>query len=100
MSENKEQGVERLIKFELFGHEYSLYTATPEDEVEEILQLVRSQFAKLASPSSRIVLDKVAILTCLNLAGEMVKLKRDLERYKKEADENISALTKRIESYL
>ena len=100
MSENNGQGCERLIKFEVFGQEYTLNTAAPEDEVTEILQLVRSQFEKIAPTSSRIVSDKIAILTCLNMAGEMVKLKKELNSLKKEADENIMALTKRIESYL
>ena len=100
MSENNGLGHERLVKFEVFGHQYSLHTAAPEDEVTEILELVRSQFEKIAPTSSRIVSDKIAILTCLNMAGEMVKMKRELNRMRKEADENIAALTKRIESYL
>lgn len=101
MVENNGQGSERLIKFEVFGQQYTLHTAAPEDEVAEILQLVRGQFDKVApSSSSRIISDKIAILTCLNMAGEMVKLQRELNSLKKAADENIAALTKRIESYL
>lgn len=100
MTENEGKSAERLIKFEVFGHEYSLYTAAPEEEVEEILQLVRSQFEKLVPASSRIVSDKVAVLTCLNMAGEMVKLRRDVERFKRLASENVAALVKRIESSL
>jgi len=101
MPENSSQS-ERLIKFKVYGHEFTLNTAAPEDEVEEILQLVRSQFDKIAptNSSTRSISDKLAILTCLNMAGEMVKLKRELESMKKAADENIAALTKRIESYL
>jgi len=101
MSENSGQR-ERLIKFKMYGHEFTLHTAAPEDEVEEILQLVRGQFDKIAptASSTRTISDKLAILTCLNMAGEMVKLKRELESLKKASDENIVALTKRIESYL
>ncbi len=100
MTGKEGQNPERLIKFEVFGHEYTLFTAAPEDEVEEILQLVRSQFEKLVPPSSRIVSDKVAVLTCLNMAGEMVKMRKEIERFKRQANENIGTLVKRIESYL
>lgn len=100
MTEKDGQIPERLIKFEVFGHEYSLYTAAPEEEVAEILQLVRSQFEKLMPSSSRLVSDKIAVLTCLNMAGEMVKLRREVERFKRQANENVTALVKRIESCL
>ena len=100
MPEENGQGTERLIKFEVFGQEYTLHTTAPEDEVREILQLVRSQFEKVSPSPARMVSDKIAVLTCLNMAGEMVKLKRELNSLKKAADENIVALTKRIESYL
>ena len=100
MTEKEGQNPERLIKFEVFGHEYSLYTAAPQDEVEEILQLVRSQFEKLLPTSSRIVSDKIAVLTCLNMASEMVKMRKEVERFKQQTNENIESLVKRIESCL
>jgi cell division protein ZapA (FtsZ GTPase activity inhibitor) len=100
MTEKEGQNPERLIKFEVFGHEYSLFTAAPEDEVEEILQLVKSQFEKLVPASSRIVSDKIAVLTCLNMASEMVKMRKEIEQFKRQANENIGMLMKRIESYL
>ena len=100
MTEKEGQNSERLIKFDVFGHEYTLYTAAPEDEVEEILELVRSQFERLVPSSSRLVSDKIAVLTCLNMAGEIVKMRREVERFKRQANENIAALVKRIESCL
>ncbi|MEJ2689926.1 MAG: cell division protein ZapA [Deltaproteobacteria bacterium] len=100
MTEKEGQNPERLIKFEVFGHEYSLFTAAPEDEVEEILQLVKSQFEKLVPASSRIVSDKIAVLTCLNMAGEVVKMRKEIEQFKRQANENIGTLVKRIESSL
>lgn len=100
MTEKEGQNPERLIKFEVFGHEYSLFTAAPEDEVEEILQLVKSQFEKLVPASSRVVSDKIAVLTCLNMAGEVVKMRKEIEQFKRQANENIGTLVKRIESSL
>lgn len=100
MAGSREQSGERLVKFKVFGQEYPLYTAAPEDEVEEILQLVKTQFDQMSKTSARLVSDKIAILTCLNVAGDYVRLRRDFEHYKEQHSENMDRLAKRIESYL
>jgi cell division protein ZapA (FtsZ GTPase activity inhibitor) len=74
--------VERLVKFEVLGQEYPLYTDATEDDVAEILDLVKSQFESYARSSSSLPVNKLAILTSLNMAGKYVKLKRDFEQYK------------------
>ncbi len=99
MSEQQDQR-ERRVSVTFFGQEYTLITTAPQDEVEEILRLVRNQFAKLTDPSSRVVSEKVAILTCLNMAGDYVRLKKELERCRQQQRERIEKLTKRIESSL
>jgi len=100
MAGAREQVGERLVKFKVFGQEYPLYTAAPEDEVEEILQLVKSQFDQMSKSSARLVSDKIAILTCLNMAGDLVRLRRDFEIYKQRNHENMELLAKKIETYL
>lgn len=89
-----------MVKFEVFGQEYPLYTDAPEEDVQEILRLVKSQLENHSQSSTRLPSNKVAILTCLNMAGEYVKLKRELERFQHDSAENIESLTKKIESFL
>ncbi len=93
--------MERLVKFEVLGQEYPLYTDAPEEDVEEILRLVKSQIEDHSS-SSRTVLpaNKIAVLTSLNMAGMYVKLKRDFENYKQSTDKSIVRLTEKIEQSL
>jgi cell division protein ZapA len=93
--------VERLVKFEVLGQEYPLYTDAPEEDIEEILNLVRMQIES-QSKSSKSVLpaNKVAVLTSLNMAGKYVRMKRDFERYKQEMTERVERLTSVIENSL
>jgi cell division protein ZapA len=93
--------VERLVKFEVLGQEYPLYTDAPEEDIEEILNLVRMQIES-QSKSSKSVLpaNKVAVLTSLNMAGKYVRMKRDYERYKQEMTERVERLTSVIKNSL
>lgn len=92
--------MERLVTLEVLGQEYSLYTDAPEEDVEEILHLVKTSLETQPHSAARLPVNKVAILTCLNMAGEYVKLKRHFEEYKQKFLKNIDNLTKRIETSL
>ena len=45
--------MERLVKFEVLGQEYPLYTDAPEEDIEEILHLVKMQIREHHSKSSK-----------------------------------------------
>ena len=93
--------MERLVKLEVLGQEYPLYTDASEEDIQEILQLVQKQIEK-NSKSSRSFLpaNKVAVLTSLNVAGEYVRLKKDFEQYKQQMSELVERLTSVIEDSL
>lgn len=93
--------MERLVKFEVLGHEYPLYTDAPEEDIEEILHLVKMQIENYSKSSkSRLPSHKVAVLTSLNMAGKYVRLKRDFEQYKQHMSELVDRLTSGIENSL
>ena len=92
--------LERLVKFEVLGQEYPLYTDAPEEDVQEILHMVKTHLENQSLTSIRLLSDRVAILTCLNMAGEYVKLKRDYEKYKDQIRKQIEGLTRKIEKSL
>jgi len=86
--------VERLVKFEVLGQEYPLYTDAPEEDIEEILHLVKMQIeSNSKSSKSLLPANKVAVLTSLNMAGKYVRLKRDFEQYKQQMSELVERLT-------
>jgi cell division protein ZapA (FtsZ GTPase activity inhibitor) len=93
--------LERLVKFEVLGQEYPLYTDAPEEDVEEILNLVKSQIEDHSKTTrNTLPANKIAVLTSLNMAGKYVRLKRDFEKYKNETDQAVSRLTEKIANSL
>jgi len=90
--------VERLVTFKVLGQEYPLYTDAPEEDVQEILALVKTQLENTGQGSSHVLpASKLAIVTSLNIASKYVKLKREYEGYKQRVEEKISQLSARIE---
>ena len=93
--------MERLVKFEVLGQEYPLYTDAPEEDIEEILHLVKMQIENNSKSSKSLLpANKVAVLTSLNMAGKYVRLKRDFEQYKQHMGELVERLTSVIENSL
>jgi len=90
--------LERLVKFEVLGQEYPLYTDAPQDEVEEILQLVKEQIeGHSKATASMLPANKVAVLASLNMAGKYVSLKREFDQYKELIGEYTERLRLKIE---
>ncbi len=93
--------MERLVKFEVLGQEYPLYTNAPEEDIEEILHLVKMQIENSSKSSkSTLPANKVAVLTSLTMAGKYVSLKRDFEHYKEQMSELVDRLASAIENSL
>ncbi len=94
--------MERLVKFEVFGQEFPLYTDAPEEEVQEILALVRAQFEEHTPTATANMLSphKVAVLGSLNMAGKYVRLRKDFEAYRRKLDELLDRVSKKIDSTL
>lgn len=90
--------MERLVRFELIGHEFAFYTAAPEDEVAEIIQLVTDLVQENSSSgtSGSIAVGKVAVLASLNIASRYVELKRDFKEYKRDTESRLSRLGEKI----
>ena len=93
--------MERLVKFEVLGQEYPLYTDAPEEDIEEILHLVKMQIERNSKSSKSLLpANKVAVLTSLNMAGKYIRLKRDFDNYKQQMNELVERLTTVIENSL
>ena len=87
--------MERVVKFEVLGQEYPLFTDAPEEDVQEILGLVKSQLEGGGQRSS-LPVNKIAILASLNMAGKYVRLKRDFEAYRLKIEESVDRIQIRI----
>jgi len=94
--------LERLVRFELIGHEFAFYTGAPEEEVDEIIKMVTDLVRENSSSSAAgsIPVGKVAVLASLNIASRYVELKRDFNAYKKETEGRLARLGKQIDEQL
>jgi cell division protein ZapA len=91
--------LERLVKFEVCGQEFALNTDAPEDEVGEILDLVKSQIESQTG-TGKVLPARVAILVSLNMAGKYVRLKKELAEDKRLTDHKINAIINNIEEQM
>ncbi|MFH1218067.1 MAG: cell division protein ZapA [Pseudomonadota bacterium] len=92
--------LQRLVKFEVLGQEYSLHTDATEDDVNEILDLVKNQLEAYAKSASTLPANKLAILTSLNMAGKYVKLKKEFENYKQMVGQTAGLMKTKIDNTL
>lgn len=94
--------MERLVRFELLGQQFAFYTGAPEEEVNEILQMVEELVLENSSSDTvgSISVSKVAVLASLNMASKYVELKRDFETYRRETETRLVRLTEQISGEL
>jgi cell division protein ZapA (FtsZ GTPase activity inhibitor) len=89
--------LERLVKFKVLGQEIPLYTEAPEEELKEILSLVKTQYEEIKQSSANIPAGKAAILVSLNMATKYIKLKSEHEKYKQHMNKNMGELSNKID---
>ncbi|MDF1577989.1 MAG: cell division protein ZapA [Desulfurivibrionaceae bacterium] len=90
----------RPVKFEVFGHEYSLNTEAPEEDVQEILEMVREHLHETCRSPGVVPSTKSVILASLNMAGKYVKLKREYEDYRDQVETLSGRIRKKIEDFV
>lgn len=94
--------MERLVRFELIGHEFAFYTGAPEEEVDEIIQMVTDlvQENSSSAASGSIPVGKIAVLASLNIASRYVELRRKFEDYKQDTEGRLARLGQQIDEEL
>lgn len=93
--------MERLVRFQLLGQEYSFYTGAPENEVAAILDLVQELAEEnMSGPTGTIPVSKIAVLMSLNIASRYIELRSTFDRYKADTEQRIASLTRQIDSGL
>jgi len=91
--------MERRVRFNLYGQEFSFYTDASEEEVEQVINMVRaeldeeSQGALTSLPSN-----KMLVLGCLQIAAKYVQLEKEYDRFRNKQDESIDKLIDKVSS--
>lgn len=92
---------DRLVRFHLFGQEFTFFSDAPEEEVESIIALLRQELdsgekiSKSAVPSS-----KMLVLGCLRMTAKYVQLQREYQQFQQSHLRLINTLIARIEAGL
>ncbi len=92
---------ERLVRFTLLGQEYKFFTGSPEQEIEEILNLVRELIENNSNGDyGTLPVSKIAVMACLNMASKYIKLTHDFEQFRTESEDRLNCLNKKIDAWL
>ena len=94
---------ERLVKFTLLGQNFAFYTGASEEEMESILSMVREQIESIGGgdkPGGTIPVSKIAVMACLNLASNYIKLKQEHSSYKQDTAAKLEELNNRLDFVL
>ncbi len=91
--------MERRVRFNLYGQEFSFYTDASEEEVEQVINMVRAELdegnqgIRTSLPSN-----KMLVLGCLKIAAKYVQLENEYDRFRNKQDESIDKLIDRVSS--
>jgi cell division protein ZapA len=91
------------VRVIIFGNEYSVKSDTDPNTTRQIAQFVNSKMLEIQEQSSLRDNMKIAVLSALNIAGELFEVKaRHDESVSKinELEEKIALLTKKIDGAL
>ncbi len=99
---------ERLIHFTLLGQEFSLYSDAPEDEVQQALNLLRTELERtgLLAKGATVPSSTMLVLGGLQLASRCIHLEKEFtslqaeRKISSERKHSISCMIERISSIL
>ena len=88
---------DRLVRFHLFGQEFTFYSDASEDEVEAIIDLLRQELeggetvSRSAVPSS-----KILVLGCLRMTARYVQLQREYQDFRQAEQRTLADLAEKV----
>jgi cell division protein ZapA len=78
------------VNVKIFGQEFTIKGEDSPEYVESLAEFVDKKMREVASASSVITSHKVTILTAINIADELFRLRREMEEKEKEIQERTS----------
>jgi hypothetical protein len=92
---------DRLVRFQLFGQEFTFYSDAPEDEVESVIALLRLELESGEKMNrSSVPSNKMLVLGCLRMAAKYIHLHREFKEYRQSQENAIDHLIDKVSSGL
>ncbi|MDW7773383.1 MAG: cell division protein ZapA [Desulfobulbaceae bacterium] len=91
--------MERRVQFDLYGQAFSFYTDASEEEVAQVISLVRDELGEQRQGKVPALLTtKTLVLCCLKIADRYVRLDKEYNRFRNRQDESIDKLINKVSS--
>jgi len=88
---------DRLVRFHLFGQEYTFYSDAPEDEVESAITLLRHELEANEKVSrSSVPSSKMLVLGCLRMAAKYAQLNREYKEFRQAQQRSVAQLIDKV----
>ncbi|OQX19010.1 MAG: hypothetical protein BWK76_05830 [Desulfobulbaceae bacterium A2] len=82
--------MERLVRLQLLNQEFSFQTSLSDDDLTEIIAMVRLEIDQLGGPRGQVMpTGKTLVLVCLQMAARLVTLRREYDEYRCRQDHRI-----------
>lgn len=92
---------ERLVRFHLFGQEFTFYSNASEEEVEAVIALLRQELESEDKLSrSSVPSNKMLVLGCLRMAAKYVQLDGEYKSFRQGQESMIGHLVEKVSSVL
>jgi cell division protein ZapA len=92
---------DRLVRFHLFGQEFTFYSDAPEEEVQTVIDLLRQELESSEKVNrSSVPSSKMLVLGCLRIAAKYVHLNREYSEFRQVQECTISHLIDKVSSGL
>lgn len=88
---------ENIFKVKIFGKEYPLTGDLDPELVQEVVEMVNHKMENISRELPLGSFQKVAVLCCLNLAHELVSLKKQKDQPDPEIEKRIQSLIEIID---
>jgi len=92
--------VENTVIVKIFGEEYPITSAGDPDHIRRVADFVDTRMREVAQVSRSKAKDKVAILTALSIASELVEKRDQLKHIESDHDNCVDSLLSRLEESL
>ena len=94
-------GQKNKVIVKIHGQEYSVVGAEPKEYLLKVSSFVDDKMETIAKANTKLSTSMIAVLTCINIADQYLKVKDHLEEIEKEIQQprqEISELEKHIET--
>ena len=89
-----------ITTVQIFGKEYPISSDQNPEYIQKLADYVDKKMNEIASETETLASGRIAILACLNIADDLMRLKKEKEQLIRIIEERIANITKMIEKKL